>query len=39
VELALAKGKRMHDKREVLKARDAGREIERAVKGTRSDRS
>lgn len=33
VEVALAKGKRMHDKREVLRARDAGREIERAVKG------
>jgi len=35
VELALAKGKRMHDKREVLRARDAGREIERAVKDRR----
>jgi len=29
VELALAKGKRLHDKRESLKARDAKREIER----------
>jgi len=38
VELALAKGKRMHDKRETLKAREAGREMERAVKGARSDR-
>jgi SsrA-binding protein len=39
VELALAKGKRMHDKREAIKAREAGREMERAVKGARSERS
>jgi SsrA-binding protein len=32
VEIALAKGKRMHDKRETLKTREAGREIERALK-------
>lgn len=32
LELALAKGKRMHDKREAMARRDAQREIERAVK-------
>jgi SsrA-binding protein len=31
--LALAKGKKQHDKREDLKRRDADREIQRAVKG------
>ena len=36
VELALARGKRQHDKREVLKARAAKREIEKAFKGNRS---
>ena len=32
VEIALAKGKRLHDKREAIKTREAGREMERAVK-------
>lgn len=32
VELALARGKNKHDKRETLKARDAEREIRRALK-------
>jgi len=32
VELALAKGKRHHDKREIIKRRDAEREIERELK-------
>lgn len=32
VELGLAKGKKLHDKREALKAREAGREIERAFR-------
>lgn len=32
VELGLAKGKKLHDKRESLKKRDAGREIERALR-------
>lgn len=31
VELALAKGKKLHDKREALKTREAGREMARAV--------
>ena len=35
VELALARGKKQHDKREVLKARAAQREIEKAFKGNR----
>jgi len=35
VELALAHGKKQHDKREVLKARAAQREIEKAFKGNR----
>ncbi|HAW70877.1 MAG TPA: SsrA-binding protein, partial [Firmicutes bacterium] len=33
VELALAKGKRLYDKREDLAARDAKREVERAFRG------
>jgi len=33
VELALAKGKKLHDKREDLAEKDAQREIERAVRG------
>jgi SsrA-binding protein len=33
VELALARGKKMYDKREDMKRRDADREIERAFKG------
>jgi SsrA-binding protein len=32
VELALAKGKRLHDKRETLRTRDAEREMQRAIK-------
>lgn len=35
VEVALARGKRLHDKREALKSREAGREIERALKERR----
>lgn len=40
VEIALAKGKKLHDKREASKERDAGREMEKAIKGrgrTRGD--
>ena len=37
VELALAKGKKQYDRRETIKAREAGREVERAIKG-RKDR-
>lgn len=33
VELGLAKGKKQHDRREAIKAREAGREVERAMKG------
>ena len=33
VELGLAKGKKQHDRRESIKAREAGREVERAIKG------
>jgi len=32
VQIALAKGKKLHDKRETLKAKDAKREAERAMK-------
>ena len=32
VELGLAKGKKLHDRRETIKAREAGREVERAIK-------
>ena len=39
VELALAKGKRLHDKREAIKTREAGREMARAVKGAARDES
>lgn len=35
VELALAKGKKQYDRRETIKAREAGREVERAIKGGR----
>lgn len=35
VEVALARGKRLHDKREAVKAREAGREIARALKDRR----
>lgn len=35
VELGLAKGKKLYDRRESIKAREAGREVERAIKGGR----
>lgn len=35
VELALAKGKKEYDRRETIKEREAGREMERAMKGPR----
>ena len=35
VELGLAKGKKHHDRRESIKAREAGREVERAIKERR----
>ena len=35
VELGLAKGKKQHDRRESIKAREASREVERAMKGSR----
>ncbi|MBM4119837.1 MAG: SsrA-binding protein SmpB [Nitrospira sp.] len=35
VELALAKGKKQYDRRETIKEREAGREVERAMKGGR----
>ncbi len=38
VEIALARGKRLYDKRADLAKRDAEREIERAVRGRRSGR-
>lgn len=34
VELALAKGKQLHDKRDAIAAKDASRRIERAIKNT-----
>lgn len=34
LELALAKGKKSHDKREDIKKRDAKREMEKAIKGS-----
>ncbi|TAJ24978.1 MAG: SsrA-binding protein SmpB [Nitrospirae bacterium] len=37
VELALAKGKKQYDRREATKEREAGREVERAMKGARRD--
>lgn len=37
VELALAKGKRSHDRREDMAKRDAEREMERARRGSRTD--
>ena len=33
VELALARGKKQYDRREAIKEREAGREVERALKG------
>lgn len=35
VELGLAKGKKLYDRRETIKAREAGREVERAIKDRR----
>jgi SsrA-binding protein len=35
VEIGLAKGKKQYDRRESIKAREAGREVERAVKEKR----
>jgi len=35
VELGLAKGKKLYDRRESIKAREAGREVERAIKDKR----
>ena len=35
VEIALAKGKKQYDRREAIKSREAGREVERAMKGGR----
>jgi SsrA-binding protein len=32
VELGLAKGKKLYDRREAIKSREAGREVERAIK-------
>ena len=32
VELGLAKGKKLYDRRETMKAREAGREVQRAIK-------
>lgn len=32
VELGLAKGKKLYDRRDTIKAREAGREVERAIK-------
>lgn len=36
VELGLAKGKKQYDRRESIKAREAGREVERAIKERKS---
>ena len=38
VELALAKGKKQYDRRETIKTREAGREVERAMKDKRGSR-
>jgi SsrA-binding protein len=35
VEIALAKGKKQYDRRETIKSREAGREVERALKRDR----
>jgi SsrA-binding protein len=35
VEVGLAKGKKQYDRREAIKEREAGREMERAMKGKR----
>ena len=38
VEFGLAKGKKQHDRRASIKTREASREVERAMKGSRRDR-
>jgi len=38
VEIALARGKRQYDRREVIKDREAGRELQRAMKSRREKR-
>jgi SsrA-binding protein len=38
VELALAKGKKQYDRREAIKDREAGREVERAMKSGRANK-
>jgi SsrA-binding protein len=38
VELAVARGKKAYDRREAIKQREAGREMERAMKGGRRKR-
>ncbi len=38
VEIALARGKKQYDRRETIKQREAGREVERAMKGARRAR-
>ena len=38
VELAVAKGKKDYDRRETIKTREAGREMERAMKDSRKGR-
>ena len=38
VELGVAKGKKQHDRRASIKTREASREVERAMKGSRRDR-
>ena len=35
VEIGIAKGKKLYDRREAIKEREAGREMERALKGAR----
>ena len=35
IEIALAKGKKIYDKRETIKKKDVGREMDRALKGKR----
>lgn len=35
IEIAVAKGKKVYDRREAIKDREAGREMERAMKGAR----
>lgn len=39
VEIALAKGKKEYDRRETIKTREAGREMERAMKGGRQGKA